>query len=149
MLCIESNMSNNKEFIKKEVYLNEYTMHKHIQSLGIVNIPKIISYDLHNRILIMEKIPSDCISNIYGENDNDIDIEMYEKIRKIIKRLYDNEIEYPDITGYNFIEYQNKIWIIDFEHAKFCDHSQNKSIESGGFIEKFMNGHNGWNPEFR
>jgi tRNA A-37 threonylcarbamoyl transferase component Bud32 len=142
-------MPDNTEFIKKEVYLNEYTMHKYIQSLEIVNIPKIISYDLHNKIMIMEKIPNDCISNMYGENDNDIDIEIYEEIRKIIKRLYDNEIEYSDITGYNFIEYQNKIWIIDFEHAKFCDYSQNKSIESVGFIEKFMNGHNGWNPEFR
>ena len=48
-----------------------------------------------------------------------------------------------------FIEYENKLWIIDFEHATFCDYSRNKSIECGGFIEKFMNGHNGWNPEFR
>ena len=90
----------------------------HIQSLEIVNLPKIIGYDLHNKTLTMERIPSDCISNIYGENDEDVDGEIYNKIRKIIKRLYENDIEYPDITGYNFIEYQNKLWIIDFEHRK-------------------------------
>ena len=102
-------MSNNTEFVKKRVYLHEYTMHKYIQSLEIVNIPKIVSYDLHSKTLTMEKIPNDCVSNKYGEDDKDVDVEIYNEIRKIVKRLYDNEIEYPDITGYNFIEYKNKI----------------------------------------
>lgn len=141
-------MSDSTPFVKKGVHLNEYTMHKYIQSLGIVNIPKIISYDLHNKTLTMEKIPNDCVSNIYGENDSDISKELYIQIRTFIKRLYDNDIEYPDITGYNFIEYQNQIWIIDFEHAKFRDITKNENnhIE---FIKKFISGHNGWNPEFR
>ena len=141
-------MANNTEFVKKGVSLHEYTMHKYIQALEIVNLPKIISYDLHNKTLNMERIPSDCISNIYGENDEDVDGEIYNKIRKIIKRLYDNDIEYPDITGYNFIEYQNKLWIIDFEHTKFCDASK-KDNNHTKFIKRFINGHNGWNPEFR
>ena len=140
-------MSNNTEFVKKGVYLHEYTMHKYIQSLEIVNIPKIVSYDLHSKTLTMEKIPNDCVSNKYGEDDKDVDVEIYNEIRKIVKRLYDNEIEYPDITGYNFIEYKNKIWIIDFEHAKFCDTTKDNIHLK--FIKKFIDGHNGWNPNFR
>ena len=120
-------------------------MHKYIQSLEIVNIPKIISYDLHNKIMIMEKIPNDCISNIYGENDEDIDAEIYNKIRKVIKRLYENDIEYPDITGYNFIEYKDKIWIIDFGDAKLIK----EESELPPFVLDFMNGLNEWNPEFK
>ena len=141
-------MTNNTEFVKKSVSLHEYAMHKYIQSLEIVNLPKIISYDLHNKTLTMEKIPNDCVSNVYGENDEDVDGEIYNKIRKVIKRLYDNDIEYPDITGYNFIEYQNKLWIIDFEHTKFCDTTK-KDNNHTKFIKKFIKGHNGWNPEFR
>ena len=43
-------MDRENKFIKQSVSLNEYTMHKYISSLGIVNTPKIISYDLHNKI---------------------------------------------------------------------------------------------------
>tara|TARA_B100000886_G_scaffold293061_1_gene219122 strand:+ start:1005 stop:1430 length:426 start_codon:yes stop_codon:yes gene_type:complete len=141
-------MTNNTEYVKKGVSLHEYTMHKYIQSLEIVNLPKIVSYDLHNKMLTMEKIPNDCVSNVYGENDEDVDEEIYNQIRKVITRLYENDIEYPDITGYNFIEYQNKLWIIDFEHTKFCDTTK-KDNNHTKFIKKFIKGHNGWNPEFR
>ena len=141
-------MDRENKFVKQGVSLNEYTMHKYISSLGIVNTPKIISYDLHNKILTMEKVPNDCISNIYGENDQNIDAETYNRIRQIIKRLYDNEIEYPDITGYNFIEHDNNIWIIDFEHSSFRDTTNKDNIHTK-FIKDFINGYNGWNPEFK
>ncbi len=136
-------------YVKKDVSLHEYAMYKYVYSLDIVNIPKIISYDLHNKILTMEKIPEDCISNNNGEKDEDTDEEIYNKIRKIIKRLYDNGIEYPDITGYNFIKHNNNMWIIDFEHARFCDTGKNKEDIHTVFIKKFINGYNGWNPEFK
>jgi hypothetical protein len=47
--------------------------------------------------------------------------------------------EYPDITGYNFIEHNNKLWIIDFEHAHIRD----------TFVDKFIHGRNTWNPRFK
>ena len=68
---------------------------------------------------------------------------LFDEIRKIIKILYTNNIMYPDITGYNFIEYDDKIWIIDFEHSK----KQSKITDR--FINKFINGLNKWNPKFR
>jgi len=133
----------NNVYIKQNVSEHEYNMHKHVYDLHIVNIPKIIHYNKENKILTMEKIKNLNLSDMHGENSTDIEEYLFDKIRIIIKKLYDNNIEYPDITGYNFIEYENKIWIIDFEHSKINNKITNK------FINKFIKGLNKWNPEFR
>lgn len=130
-------------YIKHNVPLHEYTMHKYVYDLNIVNIPEIISYDAEKRILTMRKIKNMNISDMYGENASNVDEDIFDKIRTIIKILAENNIEYPDITGYNFIEYNDKIWIIDFEHAKISKKIENK------FINKFIRGLNKWNPEFK
>ena len=57
------------------------------------------------------------VSNYYGALAENIDNELFDKIRAIIKTLYEHDILYIDITGYNFIENSNKVWIINFEHA--------------------------------
>ena len=87
----------------------------------------------------MYKINAMNLSDMFGENASDIDEYYFDEIRTIIKTLSDNHIEYPDITGYNFIEYSNKIWIIDFEHAHIRD----------TFVDKFIQGRNKWNPRFK
>jgi len=139
-------MDNLPVYIKHNVGMHEYTMHKYIYELNILNVPKIISYDYHNKILTMEKVENMNISDFYGEEIYQVPSDVIQKIRVIIKRLLDNGIEYPDITGYNFIEGFGEIWIIDFEHAKFTNSNKNKNYE---FIINFINGLNTWNPEFR
>ena len=67
----------------------------------------------------MQKIHNMCLSDFYGEAATNISNELFNKIREIIQLLYDNCIEYPDITGYNFIEKYNKLWIIYFEQASY------------------------------
>ena len=130
-------------YVKKEVSLKEYEMHKHIYLLGIVNVPKIIEYNVETKTMVMEKINYMNVSDYYGETEKNITPALFEKIRKIIKTLYDNNIVYPDITGYNFIEYGDKIWIIDFEHSNF------KPLLKDDFVIKFINGLNKWNPRFK
>jgi len=103
-----------------------------------VNVPKIISYDKEKEIMVMHKINALNLSDMFGEKSSDIDEYYFDEIRTIIKTLSDNGIEYPDITGYNFIEHDNKIWIIDFEHAHIRD----------TFVDKFIQGRNKWNPRF-
>jgi tRNA A-37 threonylcarbamoyl transferase component Bud32 len=83
------------------------------------------------------------VSDYYGETSEHIDAELFTRIRNIIQTLYDHDILYIDITGYNFIENDNKLWIIDFEHATY-----NHPRKTDEFVEKFLEGHNGWNPEF-
>ena len=130
-------------YIKHQVSLKEYEMHKHVQSLGIVNVPKILAYDRDTRIMLMERVNYMNVSDYYGEKDTDTSPELFGRIRKIIKTLYDNNVVYPDITGYNFIEYDEQIWIIDFEHSNF------KSLLRDDFVVEFINGANKWNPLFK
>ena len=130
----------NNIYIKQGVKQHEYDVHKYVYNLKLekVNVPKIISYDKEKEIMIMNKIDALNLSDMFGEKSSDIDEYYFDEIRTIIKTLSDNGIEYPDITGYNFIEHANKIWIIDFEHAHICD----------TFVNKFIQGRNKWNPRF-
>ena len=73
------------------------------------------------------------VSDYYGETADQVDEELFSKIRKIIQTLYDHDILYIDITGYNFIENNNKLWIIDFEHATY-----NHPRKRDEFVEKFL-----------
>ena len=45
---------------------------------------------------------------------------------------------------YGFNTMTPKLWIIDFEHATY-----NHPRKTDEFVEKFLAGHNGWNPEFK
>lgn len=136
-------------YVKHNVSFHEYYMHSLVYDLSskttILSVPKIIEYNSIKKTLIMEKIDADNISNIYGESLNKVPTEIVNKVRKIIEFLNNNGVIYPDITGYNFIFYENKIWMIDFEHSYF-DGFENRNYE---FIELFIKGHSTWNPEFQ
>lgn len=114
----------------------------------------VIDYNETTHELTMEKIDNMCVSDMYGEDFKNVPLNIVEKIRNIIRMLYDDGFCYPDITGYNFIEDSNgTVWIIDFEHC-FCKGSynilSNKEKEHIKFIEKFNSGEaQSWNPEFR
>jgi tRNA A-37 threonylcarbamoyl transferase component Bud32 len=108
-----------------------------------VNIPKIKSYNKETKQLKMVRVGTMSISDYYGESSENIDDDLFTKIRNMVQTLYDHDILYVDITGYNFIENDNKLWIIDFEHATY-----NHPRKTDEFVEKFLEGHNGWNPEF-
>ena len=136
--------SNTKVYIKQNVKEHEYKMHKHVYDLNIVNTPKIISYDKKTQVMVMEKIDNMNLSDMFGEEDYMVDEYYFDEIRTIIKTLYENNIEYPDITGYNFIEFDKKIWIIDFEHSSII-----KKMMKDPFVSKFIGGSNKWNPEFK
>ena len=140
---IDNNFNYNMFYIKHNVSLHEYKMHKHVYDLGIVNIPEIINYNEYTKELTLRKIDNMNISDCYGDMPRKVGRDLLDNIREIIKTLYDNNIIYPDITGYNFIEYENKLWIIDFEHAYF------KTKQKNLFVERFLKGSNRWNPLFK
>ena len=135
----------NKYYIKHDVKENEYIMHNYIYNLNLLNVPKIINYDQENKIMTMEKINGMNVSDMYGEKADNVPDEIFEIIVNIIKTLKKQDIEYPDITGYNFIEDKNtygKIWIIDFEHSKINKNITNQHINSiCNYVKK-------WNPDF-
>ena len=120
-------------------------MHKHVYSLGIVKTPEILAYNRDTQVMLMKKINYMNVADYYGDEDTDTSPNLFNKIRDIIKTLYDNNIVYPDITGYNFIEYNKEVWIIDFEHANF----KPLVSDDDGFVIDFINGLNKWNPRFK
>ncbi len=116
-------------------------------STGILKgrVPTVNSYDAIGRILVMQKIEEMSVSDMYGEHLSDVPTEVVGQIRDIIKVLYDNSIEYPDITGYNFIEKDGKVYIIDMEHSKF----NNNHTSYDPYILRFIrNQVTEWNERF-
>jgi len=130
-------------YTKENVSLCEYKIHKYVYNLDIVKVPKIKSYNKKTKQMKMVRVGAMSVSDYYGESAEHISDELFARIRTIIQTLYDHDILYIDITGYNFIENNNKLWIIDFEHATY-----NYPKKTDEFVKKFLEGHNGWNPEF-
>ena len=130
-------------YTKENVSLCEYKIHKYVYNLKIVNIPRIKSYNKKTKQMKMVRVGTMSVSDYYGETGEHIDDALFARIRNIIQTLYNHDILYIDITGYNFIENDNKLWIIDFEHATY-----NHPRKTDPFVEKFLEGYNGWNPEF-
>jgi tRNA A-37 threonylcarbamoyl transferase component Bud32 len=135
-------------YIKKNVKQNEFILARLIGNSSVINTPTIIDYDEKSNIMKMQKL-KDCISlaDFYGEQDEDTPNNIYDDIRKIIKKLINIGIDYVDITGYNFMinPFTMKLYIIDFEHA----YVRNPSHKIHPFITTFLNGYNGWNPQFK
>ena len=125
-------------YTKKNVSSHEYKLQQYVYELGIVNVPKIISYQ--KKTMKMEKINHPTIADNYGEDFNNVPNHIVEKVRKTVELLFQHSIVYPDITGYNFMYDENAdiLWIIDFEHATQID----------PFVAEFIGGKNTWNPSF-
>ena len=135
------------EFIKHNVAFKEFMMHEYIYNLseasdGLLNVPKIMNYEVETFTMTMENVPHMCVSDYYGETAADISPALFTRMRAVIRFLYDNHIIYPDITGYNFIECGSKLWLIDFEHSDF------KTFQPNIFVEEFVRkaDFNKWNP---
>lgn len=85
---------------------------------------------------------SNTLSNLYGD---DVPEWVWNEIRSIMQILLDEGVEYRDITAYNFIQKDDKIYVIDFGDARYVSRKR----EMNWFLKEFMTGHNGWNPDFR
>ena len=136
----------NTYYIKHNVNHREWFMQKHVYQLNIVNVPKIIDYNEDTKIMIMKKVGGMNLSDKYGDNATDIPNEIFDQVIKIVRNLVLHNIEYPDLTGYNFVEDSDgKVWIIDFGHASLMTSGQVDNIH----IQNICNGDKKWNPEFR
>ena len=137
-------------YTKENVSNKEYSIHKMVsEKISNISTPKIYEYNEFTKTLKMEEIPEMSISDMYGDNSDDVPSYIFDEIRKIIIKLKENNINYPDITGYNFIEYKDKIYIIDFGDANLIEDENETSSFISPFVNDFINGLNQWNPDFR
>ena len=111
-----------KYAIKPDVSYKEYKMHKYVYNLGVVKIPRIVSYNEEEKTMKMQRINGSSVSDIYGESIDDVPPHIRAQISDIMVKLTYHNIEYPDITGYNFIADKDEtMWVVDFEHASYND----------------------------
>jgi len=112
--------------------------------------PKVIdalSFPSDNKgIICMEDLNTECLADVYGEDPDDIPRWVWDQIRTMVTTLFEEEgIEYSDITPYNFIEKDNRVYMIDFGHAKYVN--ENETIS--WFVQEFIDGENYWNPDYK
>ena len=111
-------------------------------------VPKILNTKFEDErcIIEMEDLEASNLANIYGEKIEDIPENIWNSIHIILKILLEEEgIEYVDITPYNFIEKDNKVYIIDFGHAYYTD-----LVDINPFLNDIIyKGMKSWNPEFK
>ena len=136
----------NTYYVKQDVNHREYFMQKYVYNLDIVKIPEIIEYNDESKIMVMKKVGNHNLSDNYGEDAMDVPDELFSQVVKIVRNLVLHNIEYPDLTGYNFVEdSEGKVWIIDFGHSSLMSTKQIDNIH----IQNICNGYKKWNPEFR
>lgn len=135
-------------YIKEDVEEYEYLIHKYIYDNKIVKCPEIYSYNKNLKLMTMEKITNMNVSDFYGEKADKVPKNVFNKIQNIIKKLKNKGIFYIDITGYNFVEKDDDIWILDFKHAKIYDNINEDELN---FVNRFINAKNEqfWNGNLK
>jgi tRNA A-37 threonylcarbamoyl transferase component Bud32 len=99
-----------EELIQKEVRFQ-----RKAAALGLS--PKILDTDFKTYI-DMEHLDQMCLADMYGESIDSMPHIIKKGIYDILTRLYlECDIEYIDVTPYNFIETDDQLWIIDFGDA--------------------------------
>jgi len=102
-----------------------------------------VSEKEHFSIIRMERVDGVSLADKYGEDPSKIPDWIWNKIRYMLACLIDNQVEYVDITPYNFMELEDDIKIIDFGDANYSNGNNN------WFLEEFLDGLNEWNPDFK
>jgi tRNA A-37 threonylcarbamoyl transferase component Bud32 len=129
------------ETLRKECSPNEIRLQKIAAEMGLA--PPIIETD-DETYMIMEKIPFMNVADTYGTTIRVLPHFVRQRIIDILRKLYDAGIQYVDITPYNFIETNDRMWVIDFGDA-FDDprpiHHHLKQIFETGRLR--------WNPDFK
>jgi predicted Ser/Thr protein kinase len=98
--------------------------------------------------IAMEDLETMNIADFYGEDIEGIPEKIKRDIWNILWILYAcGKIEYVDVTPYNFVEKDGKVWVIDYGHAR--------KVESGNinpWLLKVLSDSQmtitEWNPEF-
>lgn len=134
----------------KEVPANQVELEVELQGVAAKYgfSPNILDVDYCDNVcnIIMEDIEAECLANTYGDDPEDVPGWIWDQTRIMVTTLYEHEgIEYTDITPYNFIEKDNRIYMIDFGDARYT----NNETPTDWFLTEFINGENNWNPDYK
>lgn len=93
----------------------------------------------------MVHLNAPCLAEKYGDTMEDIPLWIQEDILDILYTLYTTfNIQYLDVTPYNFIEHDGVVWVIDFGHA----HDRPEELDP--YLDELFASWTlaKWNPEF-
>lgn len=133
-------------YVKHGVSKHEYEIHKYVFESGKVLTPKIIEYDEEKKVLVLEQLDGMSVSDKYGDAYEKVPKRVQNKIRKNIKELKKLGIIYVDITGYNAYETPKGIYQLDYGDAKW---EGDETEEEKEYLNNYLKGIEGWNPEYR
>ena len=129
-----------RDEIRHEVFLQRIA-----SALGVS--PNVVDTD-YQTVIHMEQVGPMCIADKYGEDIEDIPIWIRREIVEHLWTLYSCcQIQYVDITPYNFIEHDGRVWVVDFGDA-----FRNKPrAKLHPFLKRIFDSWNltMWNPEFK
>jgi len=105
--------------------------------------PAVLKTD-NKTFIEMELIGDMALAYKYGYDVDELPNTVRQQVYDLVYTLYQHGIQYVDITPYNFIEHDGKVWIIDFGHA-----SNRKRLAP--YLRRLFNeGYlHEWNADFR
>lgn len=152
---INSNGINQESNIIREIQLQKISS-TYGFTPPILNVSVNRNSNSNEYIIQMEKIDGECLANSWGDKPTDIPENFFHQIRCIVKLLFFREgIEYIDITPYNFLEKNGRIYLIDFGHAYFTpvnpqNSNKSKITPTNWFLKEFITSEiNEYNPDFK
>jgi len=144
-------------FIKTIVYDENKTQKDAELEIELQNIsasygfsPNILNttFDDDKCVIEMEDLGDECVFDNYGDDPADVPEDIWVQIRRILDTLLEEEaIEYVDISPYNFIEKDGKVYVVDFGDAYYSDEKKGDGYINE-FLDDFLDGANEWNPDF-
>lgn len=127
---------------RKECSANEIYLQSLVAEIGLA--PPILETD-NATFMVMERIPAMNIADYYNTSIRSLPHYVRNQIVSILETMYAvYGIQYPDITPYNFIEYNSKIWVVDFGHAYNDDNLLHPLLS-----QIFKTGKLTWNKDFK
>jgi len=123
--------------------VREAALQRAAAALGLA--PRVLSTDGATFIEMDNLGAKNTVPNIYGEDFCKVPEDAREAIYDILRELWLRErIEYVDVTGYNFVQTDERMRIIDFGHAAVRDELSNyfmrETFDEGGLVS--------WNADF-
>lgn len=99
----------------------------------------------HTSYMVMQDLDEMCVADKYGPSPSNLPAWVWAQIHYILNKLYkEGNMEYIDITPYNFIEKNGVVWCIDYGHA-----SPARGPIRNWFLKEMIEKKiRRWNPDF-
>lgn len=132
----------NTTFLKVVTNPLEIHLQKRAAELNIA--PPIFETN-NTSFMVMLDLNELCLADKYGSNPSSIPPWIWKQVHYILNKLIkEGDMEYIDITPYNFVEKDGVVWCIDYGHASpFRGEIRNWFLKE--MLDKKLKR---WNPDF-